>query len=286
MTRHVVQFSTGAGSAEVAYRIAFEHGNDDLYLLTADTRVEDDDNWRFASEVVDDLNIPRENWIILADGRTPMQVGRAHKCVPNNRMAVCSRVLKRELLRRWIDENCEAADTVIYLGFDWTEPERHEKSVPLWAPYRIESPLLHPPYVGKPELLATFREVRGIEPPRLYAQGFHHANCGGACVRGGQAQWELLLRVNRNRYLDWEADEENSRFNLGKDVSILRDRAEDAVITARASGRIKPDDNLVPLTLTEFRERLDAQPSLFDGDDWGACGCTEDVVNLDEAVTA
>jgi PP-loop superfamily ATP-utilizing enzyme len=105
--KHVVQFSTGAGSAEVAYRVADAHGIDDLILLTADTRVEDDDNWRFAKDVVDDLGV--EFWFILADGRTPMQVGRAARVVPNNRMAVCSRVLKRDLLRKWIDENCDPA---------------------------------------------------------------------------------------------------------------------------------------------------------------------------------
>lgn len=266
MTRHVVQFSTGAGSAEVAYRVAAEHGIDDLVLLTADTRAEDDDNWRFAWQVVRDLGINTVQWVILADGRTPMQVGRAHRVVPNNRMAVCSRVLKREILRRWIDEHCDPSDTIIYLGFDWTEPERHEAALPHWQPYRIESPLLHPPYVGKPELLSTFREVRGIEPPRLYAQGFTHANCAGACVRGGQAQWELLLRVNRSLYLDWENEEQITRNVIDKDVSILRDRT---------------GGTLTPLTLRAFRERIEDQPALFDADDWGACGCTDEPVNLE-----
>jgi hypothetical protein len=254
--KHVVQFSTGAGSAEVAWRVVEQHGADDVLLLTADTLVEDRDNWRFAREVVDRLCC---EWVVLADGRTPMQVGRDHRVVPNNRMAICSRVLKRELLRRWIDINCDPADTVIYLGFDWTETERHELAEPHWQPYRIKSPLLKPPYVSKPDLLALFRQ-RGIKPPRLYDQGFHHANCGGACVRGGQAQWQLLLRVNRPLYLEWEVEEEITRSELGKDVSILRDRTK---------------GNTTPLTLRGFRERLDTQPSLFDADDWGACGCTD-----------
>jgi hypothetical protein len=262
--KHVVQFSTGAGSAEVAYRVAHQYDVDDLILLTADTRAEDPDNWRFASEVVDDLGLPRHQWIVLADGRTPMQVGRDLKCVPNNRMAVCSRVLKRELLRTWINENCDPADTTIYMGFDWTEPERHDKAEPHWQPYRIESPLLHPPYVGKPELLATFREIRCIEPPRLYTQGFPHANCSGACVRGGQAQWALLLRTNRAVYLDWETEEEQTRTLLDKDVSILRDRTR---------------GTSTPLTLQRFRQQLDNQPALFDPDDWGACGCTDEPVH-------
>lgn len=264
--KHVIQFSTGAGSAEVAYRVAAEHGVDDLYLLTADTLVEDEDNWRFAREVVNDLGLPLGRWIVLADGRTPMQVGRDHRAVPNNRMAICSRVLKRELLRKWIDDNCNPYDTVVYLGFDWTEPERHERAMPHWKPYRIESPLLHPPYVGKPDLLDTFRDERGIEPPRLYGWGASHANCGGACVRGGQASWALLLRKHRQRFLEWEGEEEATRSMLGKDVSILRDR------TGGTS---------TPLTLRSFRERLEVQADLFEGDDWGACGCTDSFGGLE-----
>lgn len=252
--RHVVQYSTGAGSAEVAWRVVEQHGPGNVVLLTADTLVEDEDNWRFAREVADRLSC---EWVVLTDGRTPMQVGRDVKVVPNNRLAVCSRILKRELLRRWIDEHCDPADTTIYLGFDWTETDRLAAARPHWQPYTIAAPLAGPPYVPKPDLLALFRG-RGIEPPRLYAQGFAHANCGGGCVRGGQAQWALLLQVNRDRYLDWEAEEDKSRAELGKDVSILRDRT---------GGPVKP------LTLREFRQRLEIQPGLFDADDIGACGC-------------
>src|SRR5690349_7153533 len=119
MAVHLVQFSTGAGSAEVAWRGVAEHGPEAVVLLTADTLVEDEDNWRFAREVVDQLGC---HWEILADGRTPMQVGRDVRVVPNNRMAVCSRVLKRDLLRSHLEANYDPADSIIYLGFDWTEP--------------------------------------------------------------------------------------------------------------------------------------------------------------------
>lgn len=254
--KHIVQFSTGLASAEIAWRLVQEHGPKDVTLLTADTRVEDEDNWRFAREVVDRLGC---EWVLLADGRTPMEVGRDRKVVPNNRMAVCSAILKRELLRAWIDEHINPDDAVIYLGFDWTEQHRIDAAIEPWKPYTVASPLAEPPYVSKPDLLATFRE-RGIEPPRLYGYGFPHANCGGACVRGGQAQWALLLRAFPERYRTWEAEEEKTRRLLGKDVSILRDRT---------GGDVKP------LTLRRFRERLDAQTGLFDCNDWGACGCIE-----------
>lgn len=306
MTTRIVQFSTGAGSAEVAFR-AHATG-DPVVLLTADTMVEDDDNWRFAYQCVEQM--PGVQWIILANGRTPMQVGRDHRCVPNNRMAVCSRILKRELLRDFMDANYDPADSIVCMGFDWTEEHRYTASVsrvtcakcrkanakhcdehrlidcdarpvkpdsdrycpePIteahvhpWAPWAVDAPLMHPPLLEKWDVLGRLRG-RGIEPPRLYAQGFSHANCGGACVRGGQADWELLLRVNRPRYLEWEAEEHETRVMLGKNVSILRDRTNS---DRRTHGR--------PLSLAAFRERLDSQPELFDTEEWGACGCTDE----------
>jgi len=254
---HLVQFSTGIGSAEVARRVVCLYGKANVHLLTADTLVEDDDNWRFAREVVRMLG---SRWTVLADGRTPMQSGRDARVVPNNRMAVCSRVLKRDLLRVHIEANYDPADTVIHMGFDWTEPNRMKAAEPLWEPWTIDAVLMRPPYTHKALLLKQWR-ARGIEPPLLYVQGFSHANCGGACVRGGQAQWQRLLTVNPSRYAEWEAEEEQTRELLGRDVSILRDRRGGPV---------------TPLTLRSFRERLAVEPSLFDVDDEGACGCFMD----------
>lgn len=254
---HLVQFSTGIGSAEVARRVVLEHGIENVHLLTADTLAEDADNWRFAREVVMMLGC---GWTVLTDGRTPMQVGRDARVVPNNRMAVCSRVLKRDLLRAHIEANYDPAETVVHLGFDWTEPHRLKAAMPLWEPWHVDAVLTRPPYVHKALLLTQWR-ARGIEPPRLYRMGFSHANCGGACVRGGQAQWQLLLTVNRDRYVEWEGEEEQTRDLLGKNVTILRDRRGGSV---------------TPLTLRTFRERIEADESLFDAEDWGACGCFMD----------
>lgn len=118
----LVQFSTGMSSAEVAFREVATVGAENVVLLTADTRVEDEDNWRFAIEVVERL--PGVQWLILCDGRTPMQVGRDHRVVPNNRMAVCSRVLKRELIRTYIDEHYDPTRCIVDLGYDASEDGR------------------------------------------------------------------------------------------------------------------------------------------------------------------
>jgi len=119
------------------------------------------------------------------------------------------------------------------------------------------------PFLQKADILNAWRE-RGIEPPRLYAMGFSHANCGGGCVRGGQKQWALLLRTMPERYAEWENEEEATRQMLGKDVAMLK-QTKNGVSS--------------PLTLRTLRERLqdnaEQQPSLFEGDDdgWGSCGC-------------
>ena len=252
----VVQYSTGMASAEVAYRAVEEY--EEVVLITADTLVEDEDNWRFAKEV--HVAVGEPEWVILADGRNPMQVGRDNRAVPNNRMAICSRILKRELIRSYMDErwgaNPEAID--VLLGFDWTEPHRHEASKPFWKPYEVHSPLLEPPYWQKGDF-DGWKEKRNIVPPRLYLTGAPHANCGGGCVRAGQAEWRRLLLWNRDRYLWWEAEEEETRRFLQKDVAILRHRS------GPREGKA--------LSLKEFRENLETQPSMFDPTDLGSCGC-------------
>jgi hypothetical protein len=262
--KHIVQFSTGAGSAEVAFRVVERYGVENVHLLTADTLVEDEDNWRFAREVVARLDV---EWSILADGRTPMEVGRDERCVPNNRLAVCSRILKRKLLRSYIDNNFDPANTVMHLGYGIDEEHRIAKAREPWAPYTIDAPLTWdgwPPFLLPGSLHEHIRDVRGIEPPRLYAVGFPHANCGGACVRGGQRDWARLLGWNRDRYLEWEAEEDATRAYLGKDVTILRDRR---------GGPVKP------LPLSVFRRRLEGDATAYDEQDTGACGCAM----LDEA---
>jgi len=193
-----------------------------------------------------------------------MQVGRDRKCVPSDRMPVCSQILKRELLRWYLDANYDPESDRVYIGYDWSEPHRIANAGKFWAPWTMDALLARPPY--PPPLEDLFRS-RGIEPPELYKYGLPHANCGGFCVRGGQAQWALMLGVDRCGYLEWEAEEEQSRAELGKDVAILKDRA--GTVTAHGgTGK--------PLSLRSFRERIERQPSMFDEDDWGACGCDMD----------
>jgi len=250
---HVAMFSGGAGSWAAAKRIPKKTGR--LTLLFADSLIEDEDLYRFIDEAAADVG---GLLVKVAEGRDPWQVFFDKRFLGNSRVDPCSRILKRELLRDWLDSNCDPADTTIYLGFDWTEAHRFERAQGYWEPWEVRAPLCDPPYIDKAQVLSELRAA-DIEPPRLYGMGFPHNNCGGFCIKQGMAGFRRLLEVFPARYDYHERKEQEIREFLGKDVAILRDR------TGGTS---------TPLTLRSLREQIEAgaeseQLKL----DWGGCGC-------------
>lgn len=256
--KRVVMFSGGAGSWGAARRTADQYGTENLTLLFADTLIEDEDLYRYLDEAAEDIGAPL---VHLKEGRDPWQVFHDERFLGNSRIDPCSKLLKRKLMRDWLDEHHDPGTTTVVLGFDWTEVHRLERAGGYWEPWAVEAPLCDRPYQSKTDLLGDLHD-RGIEPPRLYGMGFEHNNCGGFCIKAGQAQFAQLLRTMPDRYRYHEGKEQELREYLGKDVTVLREWKE--------GGR--------PLTLREFRERLELQPALFDHDEWGACSCmdTED----------
>jgi 3'-phosphoadenosine 5'-phosphosulfate sulfotransferase (PAPS reductase)/FAD synthetase len=256
----IVMYSGGLGSWAAADRVIARHGVNDVTLLFCDTLIEDADLYRFLDETAADFGVPITR---LVDGRTPWQVFRDERFLGNSRVDPCSRVLKRQISDRWLKDNCEPSETVVYVGIDWTEEHRFDdKSGGGLRPRRAadgwtyEAPLCEHPLFQKEDAFLRLRS-RGIKFPRLYAQGFAHNNCGGWCIKGGHAAYALLWRTNPALYLKNEAEEESLRELLG-DVSMMTDRSGD--------GKKKP------LTMRAFRERIasDGQYDLFD---IGGCGC-------------
>ncbi len=252
--KHVVFFSGGVGSWAAAKRVAERQGTDDLVLLFADTLIEDVDLYRFLEEAASNVG---GEFVRVADGRDPWQVFFDVRYLGNTRVDPCSKHLKRDLMRKWLLDNCDPEDTVVYLGIDWTEQHRIEGARHRYLPFRAEAPMCDPPYLLKAQMLAELEE-QGIEQPELYTLGFAHNNCGGFCIKSGQAQFENLLRHRPALYLYHEGREQELREYLDKDVAILRDRR---------GGRTRP------LTLRAFRERLEGDETLFDAEEWGGCGC-------------
>lgn len=254
-TKHIVMYSGGACSWATAMRVKQRHLGEDIVLLFADTKMEDQDLYRFLNDSSKQLVIPI---IRIADGRTPWGVFEDQNIIGNSRMAPCSQELKRKILDNWLKNNCYPGSTVIHFGIDWTEfhrLERLRKTKPKWT---CEAYMTEPPYLSKADMLSWMKR-EGLQPPRLYALGFHHNNCGGFCVKAGQAQFALLLKTMPERYAFHEQRERELRSRIG-DYGILSDRS---------GGKRRQ------ISLEEFRKRVEAKET-YDEFDFGGCGCALD----------
>lgn len=253
---HVVMFSGGVGSWAAASRVPRESG-DRLTLLFTDTKIEDEDLYRFLPEAA--ANVGGE-LVVIADGRTPWEVFDDERFIGNTRADPCSKILKRNLARKWVEGNCDADDTRVYFGISWEESHRWPTIEERWKPWATDAPLMHPPHYMKHRLMQRLRDA-GIEPPRLYGLGFPHNNCGGFCTKAGQAHFRLLLKTMPDRYVHHEEQEQRLREKLG-DFAILRDRTQ---------GVTKP------MTLRDFRGRIERdEEDQLDMFEWGGCGCFVD----------
>jgi 3'-phosphoadenosine 5'-phosphosulfate sulfotransferase (PAPS reductase)/FAD synthetase len=252
----VIFYSGGALSWAAAMRTVERHGRENTTLLFTDTSMEDEDLYRFLADSVTHLGLP---FVRLVDGRTPWDVYRDERLIGNSRMDPCSKVLKRKLAQAWLRENAPGAALVF--GIDWTEMHRLDGLRERYGKmgHAVEAPMCDAPWMTKGDVF-RWMKAEGLRPSRMYDFGFAHDNCGGYCCRAGAGHFLNLLRVLPDRYAVHEGKEQDMREFLGKDVSVLRDRA---------NGGTKP------LTLRELRERHEAGDktlSLFD-DEIGGCGC-------------
>ena len=253
--KHVVNFSGGACSFWAAKRVIDRNGPENVTLLFADVCMEDDDLYLFNAEAEEYFGVPITR---VSLEMTPWDVFEKEGMIGNSRAPLCSIRLKRELLDAWHRKHCLEMDSIIYVGLDWTEGHRLanlRREHPTW---RIEAPMMEEPIWDKCRMLDELGKI-GIRRPRLYQLGFPHDNCGGFCVKAGQAQFALLLRTMPDRYAYHEAREERLRERIG-DYSVMKDRR---------GGTVKP------LTLRQLRQRIEAGES-FDRTDWGGCGCSID----------
>lgn len=253
MKKYLVRVSGGRSSAMALKRTIEKFGKENTVGIFADTKTEDEDLYRFLAEleVALDLKVTR-----IGDGRNIWELFKDEKFIGNHRFDVCSRVLKRDLIDKWVRDNFEVKPVVV-LGYDWSEPHRIESARKRFESDGFETwfPLAEAPYLLDDDHNTWLREI-GVEPPRLYEMGFSHNNCGGACVKAGQYQWKLLYQKMPERYLWHEEQERQTREIIGKDVSVLI-RTIKGVKTA--------------MTLEEFRLRIVADEKVEN--DGMACTC-------------
>jgi 3'-phosphoadenosine 5'-phosphosulfate sulfotransferase (PAPS reductase)/FAD synthetase len=95
--KHIVSYSGGIGSWMTAKRVIEQHGKENVILVFTDTKIEDEDLYRFIDETVKEMDV---EYIYLADGRTPWEVFKDKRFIGNSRTAHCSHVLKQDVFRQ------------------------------------------------------------------------------------------------------------------------------------------------------------------------------------------
>lgn len=270
---HVVSVSSGAASAYLWALVRLAHP--DAIGVFADVNGEDDDNYRFLSEVHE--HVGGELVRLDNGGRTIWDVFSEERFLGNDRVDICARELKRIPIRRWLDENCDPDNTVMHIAIDWTEAHRIPAIRGGWLSDRdnwYRSPLgrgwetafwMDDLTLDKGHVLDWLNLI-GIRPPDLTDEGWPHANCKGGCVRAGHGQWAALYLRRPDAFEEWRAGEERLQRELGKPVTICRDRRG-------GKGR--------PMSLTTLAERVDAgeiKPKLSDG----GCHCMQTVLEFAE----
>jgi len=254
---HVVFFSSGIGSWAAAKRVVAEYGAERTKLLFMDTRIEDEDNYRFLRDASENVGA---ELVTITDGRTPFDVFKDVRFMGNSRVDPCSRVLKREAADSWLATNYTPETCVAYVGIDWTEEHRYTRMAERKLPWVYKAPLTEEPLLMKAQLLQLAR-TEGLKPPRMYDYGFQHANCGGFCIKSGQAQFSKLWDTWPERYREMEAKEQDVYAHIGATRPFLR---------------VTEDGELRYLTLREFREKYLEDGKQIDLFDWGGCGCFAD----------
>ena len=263
--KYIVNVSSGLASAEALERTIARAGIENTIGVFADVKGhstsehagEDADNYRFLTDIERWFGIEivrivegRDIWQAMFDARAiTLPVGKS-------KVARCSIDLKRKPIDAWIAARYAPDECVLVAGMDWSEPHRIADFEAARAPYCCWFPLNEAPYMDKCHLADKW-QARGIQPPALYEVGFSHANCGGFCVKAGQAHFALLYRTNKERYLYHAEKEAQFQREINPKATILRDRR---------GGKTKP------MSLYKFAERLE-RGEVYDADEWGGCGC-------------
>lgn len=209
----------------------------DAEFIVAALPNEDKDVWRLTSAVENLFGIKIKR---IGHNKSPFDVFFETRFLGNSRIDPCSRVLKREVMRDYMEANHPPDKSILYVGIGAHEIDRMLSIRKNWGSrgYRVEMPLVDYPMTREQQINACLDAVGFV--PRLYLMGFSHNNCGGACIKAGKKEWARLLYFLPEVYAEWETNEAKFRAEIG-DYTILR--------------RMVKGVNY-PVSLTEFREEM------------------------------
>lgn len=231
MTKHIVCFSGGEGSAKVAIYAANEFGRENVMLLNHDisSSKEHADIKRFKQEVADYLQIPitYANINGITDpGLLPDQFDvciEAGAITNSNGMALCTYYLKTLPFEQFLQMNFlpystlfeEQKNCIIYYGFDSGELARVQRRSTLLGAKGYKTAF--PTFKGLLKINSTL-EV-GIKPPSTYSV-FKHANCVG-CLKAGIVHWFVVYCTRIDVYDKASLMEQRIGYNI---ITIKRNK--------------------------------------------------------------
>lgn len=247
----VIVFYSGGISSFVAAKLAIEkYGTEKTELVFTDTKTEDEDLYRFLKESADALSAKLK---VLADGRDVWQVFSDVRFVGNSKVDPCSQYLKRKVAKKYVNETCDESALLVF-GIDEFETHRIPAIEKNYLPRRCWFPLTET-IIGYSQRFEILRRLN-IRPPRLYELGFSHNNCGGFCVKAGQAHFANLYRTMPERY----------NYHAQKELAAIK-----SGINHKGIIRVTNNNQKRYMTLEEFKEHIES--SLFDAHDVRGCGC-------------
>lgn len=215
--KYIVCFSGGHPSAIAAIETVRRYGKHDVVLLNHDIspHVEHEDIKRFKREVAEYLSLPityanMPGW----ETTPPIAVAIKNKGFKAYRSpAFCTSRLKTEPFHRWLSENGERGDNVIY-GFDPEETGRMERRTDIMQAmgYKAVFPLAD----WERTIYAT--EEIGIMRPVTY-QIYKHANCIG-CLKAGRQHWYCVYCLRHDIWEEAKEAEEQIGYSIIKGVYL------------------------------------------------------------------
>jgi len=239
--RNIVCISGGLSSAWVAGWAKRNLTGEIIYYFN-DTKWEHKDLYRFLQECQSKIGFTITE---DSDGRSPEEVFYDQSMLANNRVPLCSKILKAERLQKFAKPG-----DVCFFGIDDIEAHRAVRIAKIYQELGVKTrfPMIEESI--KREQVREYIYNLGIEEPEMYKMGFTHNNCSGGCVRAGKKQWAHLLRVMPEVYQERERVENEVGFFLGKKVSYMKD-----------------------MTLSKLREAIESQMTFDFEDDHTATEC-------------
>lgn len=236
-----------------------KYPNDNIVLLIAVIRNEHPDVWKMCQIISEKTGIPvtyitydssyEGNYRVISfdEIHTAMDIWELfdeQNMIASSVFDVCSSKMKREILKRYIQDNFSNKDTVVHLGITHDEAHRMKGVYRNWTQglgYRVKADLIPLTAVESFDKQKVSLDIFGFVP-ELYQLGFSHNNCSGYCVKAGKKHLKKLLETLPEVYHYHEEQEAAWQAKRDQTFTALRE--------TRNGKRYR-------LTLRELRDRIE-----------------------------